>query len=52
MATISADLVHGFAGSMLAKRYDNAVPTPKFHLELWDLCCSDNSLVAIAAPRG
>ena len=45
-------MVHGFAGSMLARRYDNAVPTPRFHLELWDLCCSEHPLVAIAAPRG
>lgn len=49
---LTSDLVHGFAGSMLAKRYDNAVRTPNFHLELWDLCCSEYPLVAIAAPRG
>jgi len=49
---ISAEVIHGFATSILAKRYDNAVRTPKFHLELWDLCCSTNPLVAVAAPRG
>lgn len=49
--SLSPELVHGFAGACLAKRYDNAVSTPKFHLELWDLCCSDNDLVAVAAPR-
>jgi len=49
---LTADLIHGFAGSLLAKRYDNAVRTPQFHLELWNLCCSPNPLVAIAAPRG
>lgn len=25
---------------------------PKFHEEMWDLCCSDSKFVAIAAPRG
>jgi len=49
---ISADLIHGFAASMLAKRYDNATRTPKFHLELWDYFCDKHPLVAIAAPRG
>ena len=52
MATISADLVHGFAGAVLSKRYDNAVPTPRCHIEWWELCCSKDPLVAIAAPRG
>lgn len=51
MSKLTASLVHGFAGSMLSRRYDNAVPTPKFHLELWDLCCSESPLVAVAAPR-
>lgn len=49
---LSADLIHGFAASMLAKRYDNATRTPKFHLELWDYFCDPHPLVAIAAPRG
>jgi predicted phage terminase large subunit-like protein len=52
MGNLSASVVHGFAGSMLSRRYDNAVPTPQFHLELWDLCCSNSPLVAVAAPRG
>lgn len=49
---LTSQLIHGFAGSLLSKRYDNAVPTPQFHLDLWDLCCSEHPLVAIAAPRG
>lgn len=49
---ISASLIHGFSASILAKRYDGAVPTPAFHLELWDLFCSTHPLVAVAAPRG
>jgi predicted phage terminase large subunit-like protein len=48
---LTAQLIHGFAGSVLSKRYDNAVQTPRFHLELWDLCASEHPLVAVAAPR-
>lgn len=49
---LTRELIHGFAGSMLSRRYDNAVRTPEFHLELWGLCCSEHPLVAVAAPRG
>ena len=49
---ISADVIHGFSGSILAKKYDSATPTPKFHLELWELFTSPNKCVAAAAPRG
>jgi predicted phage terminase large subunit-like protein len=49
---LSADLIHGFAGSMLAKRYDGATPTPACHLQWWELCSRKDPLVAIAAPRG
>lgn len=48
---LTPELIHGFAGACLAKRYDGSTPTPQCHLEWWDLCCSDNPLVAIAAPR-
>ena len=48
---LTAELIHGFAGALLSKRYDKATPTPKLHLELWDVCCSPKPLVAIAAPR-
>lgn len=48
---LTPDMIHGFAGACLAKRYDGTTPTPQCHLEWWDLCCSDNPLVAIAAPR-
>lgn len=49
---LSSDLIHGFAASMLAKRYDNATRTPSFHLELWEAFCDKHPLVALAAPRG
>jgi len=48
---LSAELIHGFSASLLAKRYDNVQRTPDFHLELWELCCSSHPYVAIAAPR-
>jgi predicted phage terminase large subunit-like protein len=48
---LSADVVAGFAGSLLHKNYDNAVTTPDCHTEWWEICCSDSPQVAIAAPR-
>ena len=49
---LTADLVYGFAGSVLSKRFDGAKKTPACHLEWWEMCCSDHPMVAIAAPRG
>ena len=49
---LTSDMVLGFSGSCLAKEYDGTTPTPKCHQEWWDLCCSEDPLVAIAAPRG
>lgn len=49
---LSADLIKGFTGSVLSRRFDNLAATPEFHEELWELCCSDYRQVAIAAPRG
>lgn len=36
----------------MAGGFDDVSPTPQFHRELWELCCSPNALVAVAAPRG
>lgn len=44
-------ILKGFVGSMLAHRFDGAVKSPEFHEEAWDLCCSKDRQVAIAAPR-
>lgn len=44
-------VIKGFTESLLAARYDNPKAVPKFHEELWALCCSDHPRVAIAAPR-
>lgn len=51
MVKLTSALVEGFVGSCLANRFDNPAKTPDFHRELWDLCCSDSRLVAVAAPR-
>lgn len=48
---VTADVVAGFVGSVLAPKFDEATVTPDFHHELWELCCSDHKFVAIAAPR-
>ena len=49
---LTPELLHGFAGSVLSYRFDNAVATPACHLEWWEACCSKNTFVALAAPRG
>lgn len=49
---LTADLIEGFTGSVLASRFDNPAPIPQFHKELWGLCCLDDQKVAVAAPRG
>lgn len=49
---LTADIVEGFVGSVLSKRFDDATSSPQFHKELWEAACSPNKNVAIAAPRG
>ena len=49
---ITSDTIHGFSGSVLARKYDGATPTPRFHIELWELFTSKHKFVAAAAPRG
>jgi predicted phage terminase large subunit-like protein len=49
---LTAKAIEGFARALLIKHFDDPSPTPEFHRELWELCCSDHPLVAIAAPRG
>ena len=45
-------MVHGFTKSLLAHKFDSPKPTPEFHLEMWEYCCSEDRYVAIGAPRG
>ena len=49
---LTSDIVAGFVGSILSKRFDESVASPEFHHELWDLACSEYQYVAVAAPRG
>lgn len=49
---LTPEVIEGFAGSCLKKYYDNASGFAAFHRELWELCCSDDKFIAIAAPRG
>lgn len=49
---LDAQLVHGIADLFLKSRFDKPQPTPPFHDEMWNLCCSNHKYVAIAAPRG
>lgn len=48
---ITALVIEGFVKAVLASRYDSPAPIPSFHRELWEECCSDAALVALAAPR-
>lgn len=52
MIKLTAETIEGFVSSVLASGFDNPTPTPQFHREIWELCCSEHPLVAIAAPRG
>lgn len=49
---LTAGIIQGLVGSCLAKSFHNSVASPACHLEWWELCCSDDTYVAIAAPRG
>lgn len=49
---LTPDVIAGFVGSVLASRFDGQAVTPQFHKECWELCCSPEKFVAIAAPRG
>lgn len=49
---LTAAQIHGLSESLLKKNYDGSRPTPPFHKEMWEMCCSEDKQVAIAAPRG
>ena len=49
---VTPEVIKGFTASVLAARYDEPKPIPKFHEEMWALCCDPHRRVAIAAPRG
>mgnify|MGYP001567344772 CR=1 FL=1 len=52
MKILDANVLQGFVGSILSKRFDGSVPSPDCHRQWWELCTSNNKFVAIAAPRG
>lgn len=49
---LSAEIIAGFVGSVLAKDFDEAVASPAFHYELWEYACCPAKFLALAAPRG
>jgi len=49
---VTAEVVEGFVKSLLLPKFDDAAEIPLCHREWWELCCSPNKFVAIAAPRG
>lgn len=49
---LTSSIIEGFATSCLTKFYDSASGFASFHRELWELCCSDDKFIAVAAPRG
>ena len=48
---LTSQIIKGFVTSILAQDFDGQVASPAFHEECWELCCSKNKQVAIAAPR-
>lgn len=49
---LTKDVVKGLVGSCLIKGFDGQMKIPPFHEEMWEMCCSPNRYVALAAPRG
>ena len=49
---LTAEVIEGFVGSILANKFDDPVKSPEFHKEGWKLFTSKNKMVALAAPRG
>lgn len=49
---LNARTVAGFVQKVLLPTYDNPVPIPMFHLDLWERCTSEDKFVALACPRG
>jgi predicted phage terminase large subunit-like protein len=49
---LDAEVIEGFVGSVLIRKFNSPTAIPECHREWWNLCCSDTRFVAIAAPRG
>jgi predicted phage terminase large subunit-like protein len=48
---LTANVIKGFSSSLLQKDYDGAVTSPECHEEWWQLFCSQENKIAVAAPR-
>jgi len=48
---LDAATIAGFSESILKPQFDAPLPTPDFHRQMWELCTSEHTRVAIAAPR-
>jgi predicted phage terminase large subunit-like protein len=49
---LNAKVMSAFVDKFLQPFYDDPQPTPDFHMMMWSLISSDDSYVAVAAPRG
>ena len=49
---LSAQIIEGFVGSCLIKRFDGSAKIPDCHRQWWELVTGQEKFVAIAAPRG
>lgn len=49
---LTAALVTAFSAAFLSPGYDNAVASPPFHAQGWELYCSPAKRASIVAPRG
>lgn len=52
MRVLNKEVMEGFVGSCLIKRFEGSLKIPEAHKEWWELCTSNSKFVAIAAPRG
>jgi len=52
LTPLNSNVIEGFVKTVLFSKFDKPVDTPDFHKEAWDICCSKQPQVAIAAPRG
>jgi predicted phage terminase large subunit-like protein len=48
---LDSTTIHGLVQSCLQRKFDQPVQSPACHKEWWDLCCSKETHIAIAAPR-
>lgn len=52
MIKLDAAVIRGFSEAFLKSHFDEPVPTPGFHSEMWEICCDESKPHAVmAAPR-